>query len=85
MTDTTDFFQADPGGGAIYTNARHGYQAPELVWEFDARFETRVPGTDERIVFGFLRSTDSNEWKGTGMIDRDWSRFGPWKLKETSP
>lgn len=82
MSDTTDFFDTDPDGKIVYTNRRHGYQAPEEVYEFDARFETTVPGTDKRIAFGFMRSEDSSKWKGTGMVDHDWVRFGPWKIKE---
>lgn len=82
MSSTDEFFVADPDGKNIYTNRKHEYQAPEDVCQFDARFEAVIPGTDERIVFGFMCYQGDSKWQGTGVVQHDWDRFGPWKLKE---
>lgn len=77
MTDiTANFFKAGP----IYTDRRHGYQAPETVTEFKAKIITTFPDSDKRIAFGFVRQGDGDEWVPTGLEERHWAER-EWKVK----
>ncbi|MER8236852.1 hypothetical protein [Streptomyces sp. NPDC094049] len=65
-----DFFMP----GITYMWRRDGYKAPEQWLYFTCVSAAELPGSQDRIAFGFITTGSlTNRWTPTGLGDTDWA------------